>query len=130
MDEYQNEKKKRQRRKEDCRRRKESVEEDWSSPSSRILSSSPSILADVVLVTVSQIHFFQSPSSPCRSSHGNGTAVAKEEDNNDLPALVIWKKHTVTTNPMREGAAGYRTAICETGGGEASSLTDHHRKRR
>ncbi|CAF2152403.1 unnamed protein product [Brassica napus] len=56
--------KKRQRRKEDCRRRKESVEEDWSSPSSRILSSSPSILADVVLVTVSQIHFFQSPSSP------------------------------------------------------------------
>ncbi|KAG5388814.1 hypothetical protein IGI04_030355 [Brassica rapa subsp. trilocularis] len=30
-----------------------------------------------------------------RTSHGNWTAVAKEEDNNDLPALVIWKKHMV-----------------------------------
>ncbi|CAN6816884.1 unnamed protein product [Brassica oleracea] len=28
--------KKRQRRKEDCRRKRKSVEEDWSSPSSRI----------------------------------------------------------------------------------------------
>ncbi|CAN7033908.1 unnamed protein product [Brassica oleracea var. botrytis] len=45
-------------------REKKSVEGDWSSPSSRILSSSPYILADVVLVSVSQIHFCRSPSSP------------------------------------------------------------------
>ncbi|WZZ25404.1 hypothetical protein YC2023_008805 [Brassica napus] len=31
---------------------------------------------------------------------------------------------------MREGATRYRTAIHETGGEEASSLNDHHRKRR
>ncbi|CAN6804577.1 unnamed protein product, partial [Brassica oleracea] len=33
-------KKKRQKRKKDCWRKRKSVEEDWSSPSSRILSSS------------------------------------------------------------------------------------------
>ncbi|WZZ40070.1 LOW QUALITY PROTEIN: hypothetical protein YC2023_036329 [Brassica napus] len=95
-------KKKRQRRKKDCRRKRKSVEEDWSSPSSRILSSSPSILANVVLVSKKV--------DKADELDGGGdnktvvwledvgalvTAVKKEEDNNDLPALVIWKKHAV-----------------------------------
>ncbi|KAF3600642.1 hypothetical protein F2Q69_00035411 [Brassica cretica] len=51
---------------------------------------------------------------------------------NNMEALdiLLAALEAYTTNPMREGAAGYRTAIHETGGEEASSLTDHHRKQR
>ncbi|WZY85316.1 hypothetical protein YC2023_031700 [Brassica napus] len=88
------------------------------------------IITDIELVAI-----YTCPRRPCFSFSDSILPVDKAEelDGGGDNKIVVWLEDVgalMTTNPMREGATGYRTAIYEPGGGKASSLTNHYRKQR